>query len=239
MELRAPSGSGVVVVYGGAGISSSTPVLTPVEREVMVPGSTACLVPTASGDSDEQMEAFRTACSGAGVEGHVLSLFRRTPAPFSDVLDPADVVYASGGAVANLVALWRVHGLAAQVVSAWRRGTVLLGSSAGAITWARGGVTTSFGDPAPFSGGLGLLPVSLCPHADTQPDRRELFERCVQDGRLPAGYALDECAAAVFADGRLVEVLSDDGSSGVTAVGDVPPAPPARVAAGVGGDAAK
>lgn len=230
MDLRAPSGAGVVVAYGGAGLSSSTPHLTPVERALMPPGSNTCLIPTASGDTDQQMDAFRRACEEAGVEGHVLSLFRRTPAPFANVIDPADLVYATGGAVANLVALWRVHGLAQEVVAAWRQGTALLGSSAGAITWSRGGVTTSFGAPAPFTQTLGLLPFSLCPHADTQPDRRELYEQCVRDGRLPPGYAVDECAAAVFADGVLVDVLSDDGTSGVTAVGDVPPAPAPRAA---------
>lgn len=223
--LRADDGSGPVVVYGGGGLSSGRRGFSPVER-ALVDGlrggpqrPNACLVPTAGGDGDPVITAFRESCDDEDVEGHVLQLFRRTEAPFADVLDPADLVYVTGGAVANLAVLWRLHGLAAEVVGAWRRGAVLAGSSAGALIWSRGGVTTSFGAPRGWTDGLGLLPVSLCPHYDTQPARAALYRELVAAGDLPPGYGVDETAAGVFVGGELVEVLRDRPGAGVHPVG--------------------
>ncbi|MCW2606797.1 MAG: peptidase [Frankiales bacterium] len=223
--LRDPTGAGAVVAYGGGGLSAGAQVFSGVERALLrgLRGSghqpRVTLVPTASGDDDAFTEAFRAACAAEDAEGHVLSLFRRTEAPFGNVLDEADLVYVTGGAVANLAALWRLHGLAADVVGAWRRGAVLAGSSAGALIWSLGGVTTSFGTPAGWTDGLGVVPHSLCPHYDTQPGRARLYRDLVQAGDLPPGYGLDEDAAGVFVGGSLVHVLSDSGSTRVHPVG--------------------
>ena len=50
-----------------------------------------------------------------------------------------------GGSVANLLAVWRVHGLDDVFRTAWERGIVLAGVSAGSICWHVGGTTDSFG----------------------------------------------------------------------------------------------
>lgn len=224
-DLTDGTGAGAVVAYGGGGLSSGKTGFSAVESALLrgLRGAghrpKVTLVPTASGDDDHFMDAFRAACDAEDAEGHVLSLFRRTEAPFGDVLDEADLVYVTGGAVANLAALWRLHGLAAEVVSAWRRGAVVAGSSAGALIWSLGGVTTSFGAPAGWTAGLGVVPHSLCPHFDTQPGRAQLYRDLVGSGELPPGYGLDEDAAGVFVAGELVHVLTDREGSGVTAVG--------------------
>ena len=57
----------------------------------------------------------------------------------------ADVVWVGGGSVANLLALWRVHGVDDAARDAWERGVVLGGVSAGSICWHVGGTTDSFG----------------------------------------------------------------------------------------------
>ena len=217
--LRDSSGAGAVVTYGGGGLSSGAQEFSDVEKALLrgLRGGgrrpNVTLVPTASGDDDAFMDAFRAACDAEDVEGHVLALFRRTPAPFGNVLDDADLVYVTGGAVANLAALWRLHGLAAEVVAQWRRGAVVAGSSAGALIWSLGGVTTSFGAPAGWTDGLGVLPHTLCPHFDTQPERAQLYRDLVRAGDLPPGYGVDEDAAGVFLGGELVHVLRDAGDA--------------------------
>ncbi|MCW2778404.1 MAG: peptidase [Frankiales bacterium] len=229
-DRRDSTGAGAVVTYGGGGLSAGRTGFSAVERALLagVRGSgrrpRVTLVPTASGDDDACMDAFRAACDAEDAEGHVLSLFRRTEAPFGNVLDDADLVYVTGGAVANLAALWRLHGLAAEVVGAWRRGAVVAGSSAGALIWSLGGVTTSFGTPAGWTDGLGVVPHSLCPHYDTQPGRAQLYRDLVDRGELPAGYGLDEDAAGVFVGGELVGVLADREGAGVHAVSPTPAA---------------
>ncbi len=227
-DLTDPTGAGPVVAYGGGGLSSGAKGFSPVESALLrgLRGAghrpRVTLIPTASGDDDAFMDAFRAACDGEDAEGHVLSLFRRTEAPFGNVLDDADLVYVTGGAVANLAALWRLHGLAAEVVGAWRRGAVVAGSSAGALIWSLGGVTTSFGTPAGWTDGLGVVPHTLCPHFDTQPGRARLYRELVEAGELAPGYGLDEDAAGVFVGGELVHVLSDREGPGVHAVGQLP-----------------
>lgn len=223
-DLRGPDGAAAVVAYGGAGLSAGEDALTLVEQALLrgVTGDrppVVCLVPTAAGDGDALMDRFRALVSGAGGEPHVLSLFRRTEAPFANVLDRTDLVYVTGGAVANLAVLWQLHGLGEQLVRLWRRGVPVAGSSAGALIWSAGGVTTSFGAPQGWADGLGLVPGSLCPHADTQPERSALYRELVAAGRLPPGWELDEAAAGVFAGGRLVAALADRPGAAVRPVG--------------------
>jgi len=99
--------------------------------------------------------------------------------PMPNVADPEDlllsqdVIFVGGGSVANMVAVWRVHGLDQILRKAWQAGIVLTGSSAGGICWFESGTTDSFGrELRAFTDGLGLLAGSYCPHYDSEPGRR-------------------------------------------------------------------
>ena len=70
-----------------------------------------------------------------------------------------DVVWVGGGSVANLLAVWRVHGLDEVFREVWEAGVVLGGVSAGSLCWHVGGTTDSFGpDLRPVTNGLGADP---------------------------------------------------------------------------------
>lgn len=72
-----------------------------------------------------------------------------------------DVVYIGGGNTANLLAVWRVHGLDHVLRAAYDAGVVLAGISAGMNCWFDASVTDSFGtDLSGLDDGLGLLPGS-------------------------------------------------------------------------------
>ena len=62
-----------------------------------------------------------------------------------DFLLSQDIIFVGGGSVANMVAVWRVHGIDQILRKAWQAGIVLAGSSAGGICWFEGGTTDSFG----------------------------------------------------------------------------------------------
>jgi peptidase E len=127
-----------------------------------------------------------------------------------DLLLSQDVIFVGGGSVANLVAVWRVHGVDQFMRRAWESGIVLSGVSAGAICWFDGGTTDSFGpDLRPFTAGLGLLPGSYCPHYSAEPARRPAFQSLVADGTLSAGIACDDGAAAHYVDDDLSEIVAD------------------------------
>ena len=146
---------------------------------------------------------------GRPCEATHISLFRlgAQPIDLRAHLLAQDVIYVGGGSMRNLLAIWRAHGIDDILVEAWRRGTVLAGVSAGAMCWFTGGVTTSSGVPSPARG-LGLLPGSLSVHLDAEPERRPVFVEAVRAGVLQPGYAVDDGAALLFCDGRLVRVVS-------------------------------
>jgi peptidase E len=121
-----------------------------------------------------------------------------------------DVVWVGGGSVANLLAVWRVHGLGEIFREAWRAGVVLAGVSAGSLCWHVGGTTDSFGpELRPVTNGLGLLPFSNGVHYDSEAQRRPLYHRLVADGTLPAGHATDDGVGLVYRGTDLVEAVAD------------------------------
>ena len=110
----------------------------------------------------------------------------------------ADVVVVAGGNTANMLAIWRLHGVDRALRDAWERGATLGGVSAGANCWFEACVTDSFS--AELDGlpdGLGLLEGSYCPHFDGEERRRPVYTRLVAEG-FPAGIACDDGAAAVY-----------------------------------------
>ena len=129
-------------------------------------------LPTASGDTKAQINAFRARFAGRACVAEHLSLFRLRDSERSleEIVAQQDAIYVGGGSMRNLLAIWRAHGLDRLLIGAWHRGTVLAGLSAGAMCWFEGGLTCSSGPPEPIAG-LGLLPGSLTVHADGEPAR--------------------------------------------------------------------
>ncbi|HTC72745.1 MAG TPA: peptidase E [Solirubrobacteraceae bacterium] len=156
-------------------------------------------LPTASGDTNAQINAFRARFAERACIPEHLSLFhlRDSTRPLAEIVLSQDIVYVGGGSMRNLLALWDVHGLDRLLVQAWERGTVLAGLSAGAMCWFQGGVTRSSGPPEPIAG-LGLLEGSLTVHADGEPERLPVWLTSVRDGALPGGWALDDGVGLLF-----------------------------------------
>jgi dipeptidase E len=157
-----------------------------------------CILPTASGDTSEQIGRFYAAFGERPCEPSHLSLFRlgRRPIALSDHLLAQDLIYVGGGSMVNLLAVWEAHDLNAILSLAWRRGVVLTGQSAGAMCWFESGITKSSGKPA-VAAGLGLLKGSLCVHYNNEPERRAVYLDAVGNG-MPGGYGLDDYAGLLW-----------------------------------------
>ncbi|WP_368497606.1 Type 1 glutamine amidotransferase-like domain-containing protein [Herbiconiux sp. A18JL235] len=167
-------------------------------------------VNTAGGDPRQGEAIELDAARLAGVSARHLRLFGRTDEPLDEIVADADLVWVGGGSVVNLLALWRAHGLDSLLIEAARRGTVLAGTSAGALCWHVGGPTSSRGPALDLvDDGLALVPASLAVHYDSQPLRRPLFHSAIAEGRLPAGHGLDEGTAVLYRDGALIEALRE------------------------------
>ncbi len=167
-----------------------------------------CFVPTASGDSDGYIARFHSAFPPVRARATHLVLFNRTVRDLRSFVLGQEVIYVGGGNTANLLAVWRLHGLESALSAAWRKGVVMCGISAGALCWFEGGVTDSFGHPlTALHNGLGFVRGSFCPHYDGERDRRAAYHSLIAAG-LPNGYACDDGAALHFVGRRLVAVVS-------------------------------
>jgi dipeptidase E len=168
-----------------------------------------CYLPTAGGDATESIELFHQRFADAA-EASVLSLFRRDVEDLAAFLLGQHVICVGGGNTANMLAVWRVHGVDTVLREAWRRGVVLAGPSAGANCWFEACSTDSFGAGlAPLRDGLGFLSGSFCPHYDGEPLRQPSFTGWVAQGALPPGWAADDGVALVFQGTELSEVVSE------------------------------
>jgi peptidase E len=168
-----------------------------------------CLLPTASGDPEDQIARFRRSFAERDCVPQVISLFRlgENPIDLREELLDQDVIYAGGGSMLNLVAIWRAHGLDLILRECWREGILICGQSAGAMVWFQGGITSSQGEPAVASG-LGLLPGSACVHYLAEPVRRRRFLRAIASGELEPGLGLEDQTGALFEDTELTETVS-------------------------------
>lgn len=197
-----------IFVMGGGGFSMEheNPLLDDYLLSLGPSGrrSRVCFVPTASGDAVDYIDRFFAAFPASRASATVLGLFQRDVADLRGFVLSQDIVYVGGGSTANLLAVWRTHGLDTILAEALREGVVLAGVSAGMNCWFESSVTDSFDTNrcAPLTDGLGFLSGSACPHYDGEPQRRPLYLSLVRDG-LPDGYAACDGAGLLFTDGEL------------------------------------
>ncbi|HEY5031822.1 MAG TPA: peptidase E [Actinomycetes bacterium] len=166
---------------------------------------------TASGDDPQYLARMYGAFRGWSVDLTHLSLFTQPTSDPRELLLQQDVVWVGGGSVANLLAVWRVHGLDTIFREAWEAGIVLGGVSAGSICWHVGGPTDSYGPELQLqTGGLGLLPYGNGVHYDSEEQRRPLLHRLVAAQELPLSYATDDGIGVLYEGIDPVEVIADD-----------------------------
>ena len=170
-----------------------------------------CHIGTAGGDQRGFQAWLSAAGEAQGITVTHLSLFAMpSTGDMTGLLLEQDVVWVGGGSVANLLALWRLHGLDQSLRRAWEAGVVLSGVSAGSICWHVGGTTDSFGpDLQPVTNGLGFLPFSNGVDYDSEEQRRPLYQRLIADGTLPDGYATDDGTGLVYLGTEMTEAVTE------------------------------
>lgn len=204
-----------IVTMGGGGFSmSENGSATALDRYLVeLSGKRAplvCFAPTASADDPTYIRKFLIAYGGLGVRTMVLTLWENAKASV-DQLSQADVVVVGGGSTANLIALWRMHGVD-QVLTRMigsDRNIIFGGVSAGGACWYQSVLTDAFGDYRPWNNGLGVLPGSFCPHWDGEPARQPFYTDAVANGSLPPGYAVADGAALHWQDGKLLRAVTE------------------------------
>jgi dipeptidase E len=190
-----------IVAIGGGGFTTSTRDLPLDLWAAQLTGRDRpriCLLPTASGDPDAQIERFYATFRDVGGQLSHLSLFRLGSWPVSlrRHLLGQDLIYVAGGSLVNLLALWQAHGLDEVMRDAWQSGVVMCGVSAGAMCWFHTGISRGHGGPRAVAG-MGVLPGSLTVHHDTDPGRAVVYREQLGEG-MPAGFGIDDGVGVVF-----------------------------------------
>ena len=166
-------------------------------------------VPTALADSVHSAEGvlgFYDTFRGRGEPSHLFT-FPWPPEDLRELVLSQDAICVSGGSTANMLAIWRTHGIDALLREAWESGVVLWGASAGMICWFEAGVTDSFGPQLAGMDCLGFLPGSACPHYDGEEQRRPRYRELVDSG-FPEGIAADDGVGLHYMGTELQEIVT-------------------------------
>ncbi len=165
----------------------------------------ALLLPTAAYDDADVYEKFRVAYGKRlGCSTEVVYLLGKAPAKHElrEAIGGADLIWVSGGNTLKMMRRWRRLGVDAMLRRAHRRGTVLAGSSAGALCWFAHGHSDSMSFYHPGNWdyirvrGLGLIPATGCPHVLAD-DRMTHFQAMLWK-RPGSGIAIDNDCAIAF-----------------------------------------
>lgn len=200
-----------IIAIGGAALPQDSDNLLLVDYFLRQTGRRkpkVCFIGTAHGDADAGRLRFYAGMSRFSCTPTHLPLFARTPRDLESFVLEQDAIFVGGGNTRSMLAVWRDWGLDLHLRSAWQRGIVLGGWSAGSICWFDEGITDSVAGPLTVLPCLGLLPGSNCPHYDSEPQRRPTYRRLVAQGRIGDGYAADDGVALHFIDGRLEHVVA-------------------------------
>src|SRR5438128_351650 len=100
---------------------------------VDAPTPRLCFVPTANRDSGQYIVRFYASFGQLSCDATHLKLFTRPVADLRALIMGQDVIYVGGGNTANLLAVWRLHGMDTILRDAWNAGVVMCGESAGAL----------------------------------------------------------------------------------------------------------
>ena len=167
-----------------------------------------CMLATASGENASGLANFYATFARRADPTH-LDLFGRSVDDIEGFLLEQDVIYVAGGNTANMLAIWRLHGVDKALRRAWEAGVLLAGWSAGANCWFEGSSTDSFGPGLDaLRDGLKFLPGSFCPHYDSESLRRPRLEELIGSGALPDGFAADDGVGLLFEGRTFVEAVA-------------------------------
>jgi len=197
----------IIALGGGGDTPAQSALLWSYVLDVVGKGRPRMLyVPTAIGDSESGTVSFYDRFARRTEASHLLT-FPYPPDDLRGLILSQDAICVSGGNTANMLAIWKVHGIDLLLREAWESGIVLWGASAGMICWFEAGITDSFGPLLAGLDCLGFLPGSACPHYDGEELRRPRYHELVADG-FPEGIAADDGVAVRYSGTEIAEIVS-------------------------------
>ncbi len=158
-----------------------------------------CFIPTATGDLDEYVVDFYTVFTTLNCQPSHLSLFKRT-IDLEEHIAQQDIIFVGGGNTKSMLAVWRDWGLDDMLKTAYNRGTIMSGVSAGAICWFEQGLTDSWASELKLMPCMNFIAGNCAPHYDEEPQRRPTTKRLLKNHAIDAMYGIEGGAALHFID---------------------------------------
>ena len=130
-------------------------------------------------------------------------------------LSKADFIYVSGGDTLYMLKKWEERGLTQKLLSAYERGVIITGRSAGAICWFENMYTDSemlngVSEEYKLYNGLGVIKGTCSPHYNL---RQSDFDKAIVDNRIETAYAIEDNSAIEFVNGVYTKSISSGGQS--------------------------
>jgi peptidase E len=168
------------------------------------------LLATATGDYPPLILSWYEVMNELECRPRHLGLFgsSRQMKDFGPRLLSADVIFVGPGSTLNMLALWKAQGVDLILRKAWEKGILLSGESAGLNCWFEQSVTDSRPERLTAMDGLGFLKGSVCPHYDSERERRPSYHRMLAAGELKDGLACDNWVGLLFEGEVLTRVVS-------------------------------
>ena len=158
-----------------------------------------CFIPTATGDLDPYVVNFYSVFSKLDCKPSHISFFKRTM-DLERHIAKQDIVFVGGGNTKSMLAVWREWGLDKILKSAYERGVVMSGVSAGAICWFDQGLTDSWADELKIMPCMNFISGNCAPHYDEEPERRPATKKLLEENVITSMYGIEGGAALHFID---------------------------------------
>jgi dipeptidase E len=180
-------------------------------------------IPTASSDSETYVQAIEKVYGqklGCKVESLLLLREKPSRQEIKDKILSADIIYVGGGNTLKMMKLWRKLGVDKLLKTAYNKGTILCGISAGAICWFDYGHSDSMSFYHPNDWdyirvkGLGIIKGLACPHYDGETrgiKRKNSFSKMLYKFG-GTGIAIDNHAAIIFTNNAFRIINSKKGA---------------------------
>ena len=153
-----------------------------------------CFIPTASGDNDSYKLSFYRAFSKLNCITSHLDFFSRTENLEKKILSQ-DIIYVGGGNTKSMLGVWKEWNLNYILKSAYEKGIIMSGVSAGAICWFNKGVTDSFSNKLEIINCLGIVKGIACPHYDEEKEREPFVNKIINSNIIDSCICIEgNCA---------------------------------------------
>tara|TARA_B100000579_G_scaffold433354_1_gene451941 strand:+ start:11 stop:703 length:693 start_codon:yes stop_codon:yes gene_type:complete len=166
-----------------------------------------CFLPTATGDDDTYIVRFYSIFSRLKCIPSHIEFFKRTIDVKEHIMNQ-DVVFVGGGNTKSMLAVWSDWGVDHILKTAYNKGVIMCGVSAGAICWFTSGITDSWDNKLKILPCLDFINGTCCPHYDEEPERIPYVKKVLKEQIITNCISIEGGSALHFIDGTAYKNVS-------------------------------